>query len=150
MGVRAQSDLRNRSRLQAGGRRAGSNRREPDLTSLINIVFLILIFFIVAGTLRPFSARDIELAKVAKEAVGAATPSSLIIHQDGRVSYGGRDVLVDELEAYVRQGKRPDRGRPFTIVADGRAPGEVVLNVSRSLRAAGIEAVAVMVERGRR
>jgi len=124
------------------------SRREPDLTSLINIVFLILIFFIVAGSLRPFSARDIELTKVANEAADAAVPSRLIVDRNGRIWWGGRNVDLDQLADLVAGSDKPTDGRPLTIVADGQAPGSRVLEVTRVLLRAGIKQVAAMVERG--
>lgn len=122
-------------------------RREPDLTSLINIVFLILIFFLVAGALRPFSARDVELAKVENRAADAVSPSTLVVHQDGRIVYRGEVVNLDDLEA--RLAAEAD-GKPMTVVADGRLPGRRLLEVVAALEAAGAASVAVMVERGRR
>lgn len=130
-------------------RSAQGSRREPDLTSLINIVFLILIFFIVAGTLRPFSARDIELVKVAKDAANTAMPSRLIIRQDGSIRLGGKDVSPLELVGAVPPGWKQKPGQPLTVVVDGRAPGRRVLEVSRALQALGIKDISVMVERGR-
>lgn len=141
--------LRGGQRL-SGSRPMRSATRDPDLTSLINIVFLILIFFIIAGTLRPFSARDIELTKVAKGAAASAVPSSLIVERDGRIKLSGREVALEELAAALAGARRPKEGKPFTIVADARAPGKLVLDVSRQLRAVGIRHIAVMVERGRK
>lgn len=142
--------LQGASRGRAGVRRIGrSASREPDLTSLINIVFLILIFFIVAGTLRPFSARDIELAKVAKEATATAGPSRLVVDRTGRIFWGATEVALDQLAGMIAAaGQSPD-GRPITIVADGRAPGSRILEMARELRRGGVEEVAVMVERER-
>lgn len=142
---------------QAGGigpgrlgrlRRGGGRRREPDLTSLINIVFLILVFFVVAGALRPFSARDVVLAKVAQKDAGAVSPGRLIIRRDGRLTYRGRDVGLDRLAEQVRgRWSGLDQAGVFTIVADGRLPATRVLEVSRVLKASGVERMALMVER---
>lgn len=124
-------------------------RREPDLTSLINIVFLILIFFIVAGTLRPFSARDIELAKVANEAAASAVPSHLVVDRNGQIWWSGRAIDLDQLADRIARADKPAQGKPITIVADGRASGTRILEIARTLRRAGFQEVAAMVERGR-
>lgn len=135
-----------RFKLRTVDRRA---TREPDLTSLINIVFLILIFFIVAGTLRPFSARDIELTKVAREATAAAAPSRLVIDRRGRIFWGATQVALSQLASSIAAAAMPG-GKPLTIVADGRAPGSRILEVARELRRAGVKEVTAMVERGQR
>ncbi len=135
-----------------GGRKpVGGRRREPDLTSLINIVFLILIFFVVAGALRPFSARDVALAKVAKGDAEVVSPGVLIVRQDGRLTYRGQDVdlatLAELVRAQVSRRALLDGRGGFTIVADGRLPAKRLLDVSGVLKGAGVERVALMVER---
>jgi biopolymer transport protein ExbD len=126
-------------------------RREADLTSLINIVFLILIFFVVAGAIRPFAARDIDLARVARDDVGVTGPSVLVLHRDGRIQYRGRFVDIDTLSDMMRertgQHGADQSGETFTIVADARLPASRLLEVSRAVQAAGIASMALMVER---
>jgi biopolymer transport protein ExbD len=137
-----------------GQRRAGGRGREPDLTSLINIVFLILIFFVVAGALRPFSARDVRLAKVAQERAGQVSPGHLIVREDGRLTYRGADVSLEALGELVAGQAAPGSGGKapavFTLVADGRLPAKRLLEVSRVLKGAGVGRVALMVERSAR
>lgn len=109
--------------------KSAPSRREPDLTSLINIVFLILIFFIVAGTLRPFAARDIQLAKTRPDQSGVSAPARLIVAADGSLAYAGAAITRQALRARLADdvGGRDDaptgenKGEPFVIVADARA-----------------------------
>ncbi|MEO0619863.1 MAG: biopolymer transporter ExbD [Pseudomonadota bacterium] len=123
------------------------HRREADLTGLINIVFLMLIFFIVAGALRPFSARDIELAKIEPDAGSSVAPSQLIAFEDGRITWRGVEIDLDQLEASVPV----DAGRDtMIVVADGRLDAARLMDIVRRLRAAGHRSVAVMSERARR
>jgi biopolymer transport protein ExbD len=139
-----------RHRLTGRTARLG-RRREADLTSLINIVFLILIFFVVAGAIRPFAARDIDLAKVARDEVGVTGPSVLVVHRDGRIQYRGRFVDIDTLSDLMRERTGQDGAGQsedtFTIVAHGRLPASRLLEVSRAVQAAGITSMALMVER---
>jgi biopolymer transport protein ExbD len=138
--------------LRAGRTARPGRRREADLTSLINIVFLILIFFVVAGAIRPFAARDIDLAKVARDDVGVTGSSVLVVHRDGRIQYRGRFVDIDTLSDLMRertgqQHGADQSGETFTIVADAHLPASRLLEVSRAVQAAGIASVALMVER---
>ena len=138
-------------RPRIGRTRGPGRRREADLTSLINVVFLILIFFVVAGAIRPFAAQDIDLAKVARQDVGVASPSVLVVHRDGRIQYGGEFVDLAMLSDLVRERSARSgggiAGEPFTIVADGRLPATRLLEVSRAVQAAGIGSMSLMVER---
>ncbi len=124
--------------------------RQPDLTGLINIVFLILIFFIVAGTLRPFWAQDLELAKIDQDSAASGAPRQVIAHANGRLSYAGQDIQLEALAQLVTAGANRTANKTnaaFTIVADGRLPGRDLLKISRTLRIAGIENISVLVER---
>ncbi|MEL6206235.1 MAG: biopolymer transporter ExbD, partial [Pseudomonadota bacterium] len=73
--------------MRARRRRA---EREPTI-ALINIVFLMLIFFLVAGTLaRPL---DPDLTLVQTADLGpAGPPDALVVHADGRLSFRGDDL----------------------------------------------------------
>ncbi len=122
-------------------------RREPDLTSLINIVFLILIFFIVAGTLRPFSAREIKLAKSIPDSVGVSGSTNLIAHADGRLSYRGELVSLEALAARLRQERDVTEGAPLTIIADARLNARRLLAVMRAVRGPGVGEISILTEK---
>ncbi|MEM9029937.1 MAG: biopolymer transporter ExbD [Pseudomonadota bacterium] len=127
----------------------GKSRREPDLTGLINIVFLILIFFIVAGTLRPFTARDIELAKTAPEKPRVATPTRLVVDANGQLRYVGNIINQDELTERLRTLEATSKTRPFIVVADARFSARQLMVLVRAIRSTGIENVAVLTEKDR-
>ena len=80
-----------------------TKRSEPDLTGLINVVFLILIFFIVAGSLRPYAGRDLKLAKATAKGGEAVRSSHLIIAADGTIRYRGSDITLEALRARLRE-----------------------------------------------
>ena len=122
-------------------------RREPDLTSLINIVFLILIFFIVAGTLRPFSARNIKLAKSRPDSVGVAVRANLVAYADGRLSYRNEAVSLDDLVARMRRERNLTEAAPLTVVADARLSAKRLLEVVRAVRGAGVGEISILTEK---
>ena len=47
-------------------------------------------------------AQDVDLAKVARQDVGVASPSVLVVHRDGRIQYGGEFVDLAMLSGLVR------------------------------------------------
>lgn len=121
--------------------------QEPDLTGLINIVFLILIFFIVAGSLRPYSARDIKLSKAPNQTQSAAPRSSLVVQADGQILYRGGAVPFEELKATLESVGRDETGRPFVIVADKRADAARLLDIVAIAKSAGATSIAILTER---
>ncbi len=127
-------------------RRRGTER-EPTI-ALINIVFLMLIFFLVAGTMaRPL---DPDLSLVKTRDLDRAPPAdALVLHADGRLSFRGEDLaeaadVMPLLDAALGETAR-DKVR---IVPDRDAPAARLVAVGRALRDAGAERVVVVTERG--
>ncbi|WP_417721886.1 ExbD/TolR family protein [Salipiger sp.] len=119
------------------------SEREPTI-ALINIVFLMLIFFLVAGTLaRPL---DPALKLVDTRGLeGAPPPDALVVHPDGALSYRGDPVtsaraFVDRLDPGARARVR--------IVPDRALPAHRLVTLGRELREAGAETVAIVSRRG--
>ncbi|SEK38625.1 biopolymer transport protein ExbD [Roseovarius nanhaiticus] len=122
------------------------SRSEPTI-ALINIVFLMLIFFMISGTLaRPLDPA-LDLVRTA-DLEGRAPPDALVIHADGRLSH--RDQDIASAEAYI-SALPPDRRGPDTtirIVPDRDLPADIMVDVARALSAAGAARVMIVTERG--
>jgi biopolymer transport protein ExbD len=71
-------------------RRQRRTRREPTVT-LINIVFLLLVFFVVAGTLAPPLDREVSLVTT-NDLPPDGPPDALVLHADGRLTWRGSAV----------------------------------------------------------
>ncbi len=120
--------------------RAPSPRRLRDSTiPLINVVFLMLIFFLIAGTVAPPMDPDLELVDTAG-LEGREPPNALVLHRDGSLSFQGRGI---DPETYM---VGHDAG-PVRIVPDRNAPGPRLIEVSGQLRALGASSVIVVTER---
>lgn len=125
-------------------------RRHPDMTSLINVVFLILIFFIVAGVLRPFNDNTIELAEQFVDSTGAIASSRLIVRQDGSIKYRNAGISLEKLTDTISADRALDRTKAFIIVSDARLPAQTLLGVTRAVRAAGLNDISILTQRLRR
>ncbi|MCH2165294.1 MAG: biopolymer transporter ExbD [Marinovum sp.] len=116
------------------------SNREPTI-ALINIVFLMLVFFMVAGTLAAPIANDVSLVTT-QDLEGRAPPDTLVVHADGRLSYRGEDIenpatfWSDQPEGVAR------------IVPDRNLPANKLVAIARDLRIAGAAKVVVVTERG--
>ncbi len=124
-------------------RRRHSTRREPTI-ALINIVFLMLVFFMVAGTLaRPLDT-DLRLVRTA-ELEGRAPPDTLVVHADGRLMYRGKTIA--SVEAFYDARPEAERER-VRVVPDAALPAVTLVNLARDLRAAGASSVVIVTQRG--
>ena len=124
-------------------RRRQSTRREPTI-ALINVVFLMLVFFMVAGTLAQPLDKDLKLVRTS-DLDGRAPPDTLVMHADGRLAYRGEPVASAQ-EFYAA---RPEDERELVrIVPDEAAPAAALVNLARELRAEGAARVVIVTERG--
>ncbi|MEP0046934.1 MAG: biopolymer transporter ExbD, partial [Roseobacter sp.] len=78
-------------------KRIQNSKREPTI-ALINIVFLMLVFFMVSGTLAPPMNRNIELVNTAN-LEGRPPPNALVIDPEGGLSFRGKNQA--DVETYM-------------------------------------------------
>lgn len=118
-------------------------QREPTI-ALINIVFLMLVFFMVAGTLSQPLDRDLTLVRT-DDLEGRAPPDALVIHADGRLTYRG--AAVADAGGFVAELQQEARAT-LRIVPDRDLPAQHLVRISRALRDAGAGRVVLITQRG--
>jgi biopolymer transport protein ExbD len=121
---------------------------EPQMAPLIDCVFLLLIFFLVATTLKKLE-RQLPLAlPPAIEAVEVATdPQTLVVGIDieGQTYLGGNLVTPGVLLRQLDDIASDQPGRPVRIDADRGTPFEHVVQVLEALNLRSISNVSVHV-----
>ena len=84
-------------------------RRTRDSTiPLINVVFLMLIFFLIAGQLAPPLDTDLELADTSG-LEGREPPDALVLRRDGTLTFRGTQIEAEVYMAEQGEGARADR-----------------------------------------
>jgi len=132
-------------RLRGGHKRKAA---EPTI-ALINVVFLMLIFFLIAGTVSP--PLDDELQLVSVEGLdGRPPPDTLILHADGHLSLRGEVVLPEEIDISELPDAEADEDGQIAlrIIPDRDVPAVTLLEVTDQLRLAGATQIWLVTERG--
>jgi len=124
--------------------RRPKSEREPTI-ALINIVFLMLIFFLVAGTLAQPLDPALKLVSTADLEGSAPPPDALVVHPDGRLSQGGSDVADAETFLATLDDAALETIR---LVPDRDLPAAELVALARDLRAGGAQRVLIVSERG--
>lgn len=125
-------------------RKARQKTRIEPTIALINVVFLMLVFFMVAGTLSQPLDRDLRLVRTA-DLDGRAPPDTLVVHPDGRLSYRGQ--AVTSARAFY-EAQPEDAREVVRIVPDAALPARALVNLARELRSAGASRVVIVTQRG--
>jgi biopolymer transport protein ExbD len=118
---------------------------EITLTPMIDVVFLLLIFFMVTTTFNQQSELKINLPEADGEEISDNDKMiTLTISQDGTYYISGEDGLphqlinqkTETLRRALEQAAGNSRNVPFVISADGQTPHQAVitaLDIARNL-----------------
>lgn len=124
-------------------------RRRPPyetMVPLINVVFLLLIFFLLAGTMGPSEPVSVNLPKGTFDDKNTREPATLYMEKDGFI-WLGKSMVPPELSGVLIKGFLKDAGTDrVAIKADQEAPADSLLALMESLRVAGVKEVTIQTE----
>ena len=110
---------------------------EENVLPLINIVFLLLIFFMLAGSLASPQAFDIQPPVSQSEAQARRDGLEIQIAADGEIAIDGQPIELDALEERARDALEADPDLALRLKADGDGDATRVVAVMQALRDAG-------------
>jgi biopolymer transport protein ExbD len=123
-------------------RRPRRRGRADPLIALINVVFLLLIFLMVAGTIAPMLDREIELIDT-RNPMASTPPDAAVIRPDGSMTLNGAAITP---EMYART-RLADGETALRIVPDRNLPAKALVELVATLRAAGASEIWIVTER---
>jgi len=120
-----------------------SSLNKLNLTPMIDVVFQLLIFFLVATRFAEEEERELDLVlPQASEAMARiAKPKEMFISVDreGRILLGGKQTTAADLLVHLRQAQADNPGRQTVIIrGDERADLKHVVAVMNVCAKAGI------------
>lgn len=122
--------------------RSRQPRSKPEPTiALINIVFLMLIFFMVAGTLSPPIDPDVKLVDT-QELEGQEPAFAIVLDASGNLRYRG--APIDGPEPYLSDLNDKTIAR---VMPDRNSPAPALLSLAQQLKQAGVEKVMIVTEK---
>lgn len=114
-------------------KRQTSNAVDVNLTPLIDVVFLLLIFFMVSTTFTDKTELAIDLPEAQGQIQMASTQSvEVVVSQGGEYSVNGKKLLNSEfatLKTAIDKISEGDKERAFVITADAQATHQSVVMV---------------------
>lgn len=128
--------------------------RRPDseerVLPLINVVFLLLIFFMLAGRLSEAELFEVTPPESAGAGEAAAPEEAegteLLLAADGRLALNGEALDPGGLKATLVERGVARAGGPVTLKADAEAEALAVVAVMETLRAAGLSNVQLITQ----
>jgi len=116
---------------------------EINLSPLIDVVFLLLIFFIVTTVFVEETGIEVSKPRAASSEDLDKHAILLAVTSGGRVYQGGREIGVDGVRAVVGAllGQAP--GTPVVVRADAATPTQTTVRVVDAAKLAGAESVSL-------
>ncbi len=121
---------------------------EERILPLINVVFLLLIFFMLAGRLAASDPFEIAPPRSASEGPVENRDLMVLVGADGRLALDGAVMEEAALKAAIAERLAGDGEARVRVKADGSAEATDVVAVMELLRAAGVRRVSLLTVSG--
>lgn len=101
-------ELKRRNRVSA----------EFSMASMTDIIFLLLIFFMITSSAISQSAIEVKLPTAANADPNVQDPTAVTITKDGKYFVNDKEIARDQLENYLVEALKGQENPAFTIRAD--------------------------------
>tara|TARA_B100001167_G_C16606388_1_gene228244 strand:+ start:203 stop:616 length:414 start_codon:yes stop_codon:yes gene_type:complete len=118
--------------------------RSPNLVPLINIVFLLLIFFMLTGTLKRSDIFDISPPESLTGADAEAPELVLLISKSNKLALNNQNIELSELNTKLLNIIQKYPLQEVLIKADGKANSGTLSKVINVIRESGIKRAAIV------
>jgi biopolymer transport protein ExbD len=135
--------LARRIRGKTGKKNRFATSMDPDMTPLINCIFLLLVFFMVATTFVNTKGLSVDLPSGQGESSSRASKDiNIVIEKGGVVQVNGKIAKMEELASRIGKIVKTDKIKNVIIEAHRTVRHQRVVRVVDIARGEGIEAVA--------
>jgi biopolymer transport protein ExbD len=126
-------------------RKADEEEFRPELTPLVDVVFQLIIFFMVSTVFVEFSQQmDIETPEVAGSLVQDQIERLTIeITRDEKIFLDGKELVLEKIPEHLRD---QTKARSVLIRADKQLPYGIVMQVMQICRSAGMTDIRTTVQ----
>ncbi|MFP4166284.1 MAG: ExbD/TolR family protein [Opitutales bacterium] len=114
---------------------------EINVSPLIDIVFILLIFFIVTTVFVEETGVEVQRPQVASADDLEKESILIAITEEGKIVYGGREIGVRGVRGVVRRLVKQDEDTPVIIQADKTAPMALYAEVHDEAALAGAKRI---------
>ncbi len=121
-----------------------------DLTPMIDVVFLLLIFFMISTTFVETSGLSIKLPE-ASMTIADQEPKEVKVYlsKEGQIVVDKQEMTVEALKAHLKSFGKQGRDMTFLLLADKEALHGRVVELMDSAKNAGFGKLAIATEQSR-
>ena len=131
-------------------KRPNKNDLIINTTPLVDVVFLLLIFFVITPILENSNRIEINLPKATVEQVESSSQAvEVAIERDGGVFVNGLPILNSNpriLKKELESLSGGDMSMPVVLYADGEVSHQTVVNIMSIIKNIGFEGLQLAIE----
>jgi biopolymer transport protein ExbD len=127
---------------------ANQGSEDINISPLIDMVFILLIFFIVTTVFVEETGVEVTKPQAASQIQLEKNSILIAITANNNVVYGGRDIGVNGVRGIVKRLIQDDPKMPVIIQADENVPTRILVRVIDEAKLAGANSVNSSTEQG--
>jgi biopolymer transport protein ExbD len=121
---------------------------EINISPLIDMVFILLIFFIVTTVFVEETGVEVTKPQAASQIQLEKNSILIAITANNNIVYGGRDIGINGVRGVVKRLIQDDPKMPVIIQADENVPTRILVRVIDEAKLAGANSVNISTEEG--
>ncbi|MFP4139713.1 MAG: ExbD/TolR family protein [Phycisphaerae bacterium] len=118
-----------------------------DISPLMDVVFILLIFFIVTTTFVEETGVEVDKPQAASSQMLEKTSIMIAITTDGEVIYGGRKIGLGGVQPLVKRELAKEEV-PVIVQADQAVPSGLMVQVIDEAKRGGARKVSIATRKG--
>lgn len=122
--------------------------RDVDLIPMINIIFMLLFFFIIAGTVRNIEPIPVDIPQAKSGTKVRGNPVVLSLSRGGRIIYEGNAVSETLLPSLIQKTLSKDDNTLIIMRVDERLPAHSLTKLLTLVHKSGGINLALEIETG--
>ncbi|MCB0317811.1 MAG: biopolymer transporter ExbD [Bdellovibrionales bacterium] len=108
-----------------------------DLTPLIDVVFLLLIFFMLTSTMMIQEGLDLDLPGSKSSGTVDQSPLVLSIDKSGKLLFKDKELSIDSLQNQLKDIFQINPNEPVVIKSDKTVPVQDLVDIMDAIRSSG-------------
>lgn len=122
------------------------HRVEVTVIPMVNIVFLLLIFFMLVGRIVPSDELDVSPPLSLSDQMQSGEPIRIIVAADGRTMVDGNEVDTTALSNVIIEMLEQETEKRFQLKADAALEANRLIQIMEILRQAGVRELTLLTE----
>ena len=117
-----------------------------DLTPLIDVVFLLLIFFMLTSTMMVQEGLELDLPGSESSGTVEQSPLVLSIDKSGTLTFKSKELSIESLKTQLKDIFAIDPKEPVVIKADEKVPVQDLVDIMDAVRTSGGSNISLATE----